>query len=199
MVTILLDYNHKGIQRVQILIHCVFWNLMVEFNLLWGKSALLRPYSVSCCQQGRKIFTIIPIRLLKSDYVGCLQIKNSPSHLWYLERQRFTNMISPGEFIWLPSWIFSGSSIYVFILVLTKPLRPFFKSLCLFVQMEGEEFLANEAEIYGTFLFCFFAVQIFSLLRNSSSVSFICYLNLDMLINWGQRLGKLVMMLHVWK
>lgn len=60
---------------------------MVDFHyLLCGKSAVLRPYSTSCCQQGRKIFNLIPIRprLLKSDYAGCLQIRNSPNHLWYL-------------------------------------------------------------------------------------------------------------------
>lgn len=154
---------------MQILIHCVFWNLLVDFNLLWGKSALLRPYSASCCQQGRKIFTIIPIRLLKSDYVGCLQIKNSPSHLWYLERQRFTNMISPGEFIWLPSWIFSCSSIYVFILLPTKPLRPFYHFV-FSCKWKVRSFRLMRQRLMEHFCFAFFAVQIFSLLRYSSSV-----------------------------
>lgn len=66
--------------------------------------------------------------------------------------------------------------------------------------MEGEKFPANEAETYGTLLFCFFRSTNFqSAAVQLLCVSFICYLNVDMLINWGQRLGKLVMMLYVWK
>lgn len=64
---------------------CVFWNLTVDVRTccMWGKSALWRPYSAACLQQGHTIFNLIPIRPLKSDYMGCLHIKNSPSHLWY--------------------------------------------------------------------------------------------------------------------
>lgn len=58
--------------------------------------------------------------------------------------------------------------------------------------------MANEAEAYGLFTFCyFFAVQMFSPLRYSFS-AFPSFVTLHyMLINSGQRLSKLAMMLHV--
>lgn len=183
---------------MQILIHCMLWNLMVDFIMLWSKSAPLRPYSASRCQQGRKIFNIIPIRLLKSDYVGWLQIKNSSSHLWYLGWQRFTNMISPGEFIWLPSFIFSCLSFYL--LFFWYWLNLCVLSITLSSRANGgEKIMANKAETSGTFPFGFFFRGHFQ----SAVVQFLCFFHLvpyhDMLINWGQRLVKLLMMLHVWK
>lgn len=62
-----------------------------------GKCVLSRVHSASCCQQG----PIIPIRLLKSDYVVCLQIKNSPRHLWHLQKKRVTSMTLTGGFLYI--------------------------------------------------------------------------------------------------
>lgn len=73
--------------------HLMCGKKMMISDISTDKGALSKAHL--CCQQGH----IIPIRLLKSDYVACLQIKNSPGHLWYLEQKRATRMISNGHFL----------------------------------------------------------------------------------------------------
>lgn len=63
---------------------------------------------------------IIPIRLLKSDYVVYLQIKNSPGHLWHPQQKRVTSMTLTGDFL----YIIELSSLHIFFWTLPKISRP---------------------------------------------------------------------------
>lgn len=132
-------------------------------------------HSASCCQQG----CIIPVRLLKSDYVVCLQIKNSPGHLWHLRQKSDKHDLKWRLLIYSRTF-------------LTSPI--FFRRRLNFLDLEGAMFHPVGRQIFfvgrsGFALFCRTAV----LTVAAQFIPFSTISCVDILVNRSQRLSKLVM------